>query len=316
LLGSSCTVNSRIALVVNPVATRVGSTLQSQVIDALTPFGLDIVAPTARRGDGARLASAAVESGATLVIAMGGDGTANEVAGALAHTEVPLALIPAGSTNVFARALGWPHPARLALPVLIQAIQRPQYRHVTLGHVTFADTTRVFCVNAGTGLDADTIHLVEAHPWVKTRLRNLGVGATTLLTAARNARSPTTVAVSVDGGPSVEVSTLICACGAPYAFVGSRPLELVPGASFDGRLRWIGLRTSRLGLAGRTAVGALRGGRHLGRPDVLDGWADTSIEIHAPSPIAVQADGEPLGRHAHVRMAPGPQVRVLVPAGR
>ena len=309
-------MTDRISLIVNPAATRVGAALHQHVVDALTPFGLDTVTPTARRGDGARLAAAAVDAGATLVIAMGGDGTANEVAGALAGTGVPLAIIPAGSTNVFARALGWPHPARVALPVLVRALAQPTYREVRVGHVTFGDTERVFCVNAGTGLDADVIHAVEAHPWIKTRLRNLGVGATTLVTAARIARHSSSIAVSVDDAPPFEVTTLVAACGAPYAFLGSRPFELVPGADFDGRLRWMGLRTSRFGLAGRAAVGALRGGRHLGRPDVLDGWASTQITIRAASPVAVQADGEPLGRHTDIRLAPGPRIRVLLPAGR
>lgn len=309
-------MTERIALIVNPVATRIGPGLHQQVVDALTPLGLDQVSPTTHRGDGAHLAAAAVAAGATLVIAMGGDGTANEVAGALAGTGVPLALVPAGSTNVFARALGWPHPARLALPVLVRSLAQPQYRDVTLGHIAFGDTERVFCVNAGTGLDADAIHAVEAHPWIKTRLRNLGVGATTLVTAARIARTRTAITVSIDDAPPIEVTTLVAACGAPYAFLGSRPFELVPGADFDGRLRWLGLRTSRFGLAGRTAVGALRGGRHLGRPDVLDGWASSQITVHSSSPVAVQADGEPLGRHTDIRMAPGPQVRVLLPTRR
>lgn len=309
-------MTDRVALIVNPAATRVGPHLRDRAVQTLTPLGLFNVAETTRSGDGARLAGVAVADGATLVVAMGGDGTVNEVAYTLAGTSTALAVIPAGSTNVFARALGWPHPARLALPALATALRDPRFRDVTLGQIDFGGTHRVFCINAGTGLDADTIHLVEARPWLKTRLRHLGVGGATVVAAVRAARQARTISVVIDGAAPQELATLLVACGAPYAYLGSRPLDLVPGAMFDGRLRWVGFRSSGFTQAARAVGGALRGGRHIGRETVIDGWATRAIVISSDRPVAVQADGEPLGWHTHVRMSPGPVLRVLVPAGR
>ncbi len=306
-------MTDRIALIVNPAATRVGPHLRDQAVQTLTPLGLCGVTETTRGGDGARLAAEAVADGATLVVAMGGDGTVNEVAYTLAGTSTALAVLPAGSTNVFARALGWPHPARLALPDLAAALRKPRFRDVTLGRVAFGGTQRVFCVNAGTGLDAETIHLVEARPWLKTKFRQLGVGGATVVAAARAARHANVISVAIDDDMPRELTTLVVACGAPYAYVGSRELDLVPGAAFDGRLRWVGLRSSGFTHVGRMAVGALRGGRHLGQENVTDGWAIRQIVVTSDRPVALQADGEPLGWHTRVLLSPGPVLRTLLP---
>ena len=306
----------RLALIVNPAATRVGPHLRDQALRTLTPLGLCSVTETTRRGDGTRLAELAVADGATLVVAMGGDGTVNEVACALAGTSTAIAVLPAGSTNVFARALGWPHPARLALPALANALRDPRFRDVTLGRIEFGGTRRVFCVNAGTGLDADAMHLVEARPWLKTKLRHVGVGGATVVAAARAARHANRITVAIDDGAPREIATLLVACGAPYAYLGSRELDLVPGAAFDGRIRWVGIRSSAFTQTGRAVVGALRGGRHLGRDALADGWATREILVTSDRPVAVQADGEPLGWHTLVRISPGPILRTLVPPAR
>ena len=76
---------------------------------------------TARAGHAAELARGAVDRGAHIVVAWGGDGTVNEVATALVGTSAALAVIPAGSGNGLARMLGmpagrhagdWPDPPR------------------------------------------------------------------------------------------------------------------------------------------------------------------------------------------------------------
>src|ERR1051325_9730109 len=64
------------------------------------------VGVTKVEGDAARLARAAVEAGYDVVAALGGDGTVMEVAGSLAGTEVPLAILPGGTANVMSVELG------------------------------------------------------------------------------------------------------------------------------------------------------------------------------------------------------------------
>lgn len=61
---------------------------------------------TDRSGHARELARAALDAGAALVIAWGGDGTINEVASTLARSKTPLGIVPAGSGNGFANELG------------------------------------------------------------------------------------------------------------------------------------------------------------------------------------------------------------------
>jgi diacylglycerol kinase family enzyme len=303
----------RVALIVNPRATRVRPALVETTIAELGPLRPEDVASTERPGHGGPLATAAAERGATVVVVLGGDGTVSEVAAALAGTDVGLVPLPGGSTNVFARALGWPHPAAAAVPLLRPALQSPTWRDVRIGRVEAGTLDRVFCVNVGVGIDADAVALVEARPWLKRRLRHLGFGAATVRAAARAARSPAELLATVDGAPPVALTSLIAACGAPYAYLGPRALDLAPGADFGDRLRWIGLRSARLRQVAATVGGALRGGRHVGRASVVDGWAAEEIRVESPRPVALQADGEPLGWQTRVRISPGPHLRVLSP---
>ena len=101
---------------------------------------------TERRNHAYDLAAAAVEAGATLVIAWGGDGTINEVGQALAFSQVSLGLVPGGSGNGFARELKIPFdPARA-----IQRAIASSDRAVDVGEIA----GRMFFNVAGIGLDA------------------------------------------------------------------------------------------------------------------------------------------------------------------
>ena len=75
------------------------------------------VRPTTAPGDARAFAREAARAGCELVIAWGGDGTINEVASALVHTSVPLAIVPAGSGNGLASDLRIPFDPAAALRV-------------------------------------------------------------------------------------------------------------------------------------------------------------------------------------------------------
>src|ERR1035437_967454 len=62
--------------------------------------------PTRRSGDAAKLVSEGLRSPPDLIVVAGGDGTVAEVAGALAGSTVPMAVVPTGTTNVVAREFG------------------------------------------------------------------------------------------------------------------------------------------------------------------------------------------------------------------
>lgn len=92
------------------------------------------------------LAREAVAAGSSLVCAWGGDGTLNEVATALVHSNVPLGVIPAGSGNGFARELGIPLDPQKALEVALHGGDRV----IDAGELG----DRLFFNIAGIGLDA------------------------------------------------------------------------------------------------------------------------------------------------------------------
>lgn len=81
---------------------------------------LDVtIALTEQQGHARALGEAAVAAGAAGVIVWGGDGTFNETAGALLRTSIPLGLVPAGSGNGLAGALGVPRDPERAIAVAL-----------------------------------------------------------------------------------------------------------------------------------------------------------------------------------------------------
>jgi diacylglycerol kinase family enzyme len=131
--------------------------------------------------------------------------------------------------------------------------------------------------------------------------------------AARSRRVPR-LEVEVNGAAGPEAIAVLVACGTPYTYLGRRPLDLAPGAAFDGHLAWVALTRARPHELGRLAARALRGRElPLDGPALRGGRAPVGLVIRSPEPAPVQADGEPLGRHREVRVSPGPVLRVLDP---
>lgn len=104
------------------------------------------IAFTERQGHARELGEAAATAGASGVVVWGGDGTFNEAAGALLHTGIPIGLVPAGSGNGLAGALGVPRdPAR----AIVQALDG-QPKPIDAGRMA----GRCFFNIAGVGFDA------------------------------------------------------------------------------------------------------------------------------------------------------------------
>src|SRR5208282_6915920 len=84
------------------------------------------IAATTAPGTAQALAQLAVQQRQDLVIACGGDGTVNEVVNGLAGSQLPMALLPAGTANILAKELGipWdiPHAARLIPSGLVRRV--------------------------------------------------------------------------------------------------------------------------------------------------------------------------------------------------
>jgi diacylglycerol kinase (ATP) len=96
------------------------------------------LAETTHSGAATALARQAVREGRDLVIACGGDGTNNEVVNGLAGSQVPLAVLPAGTANIFAKELGIPWD----IPAAARLIPNAGRVRIALGAVTRAETTQ------------------------------------------------------------------------------------------------------------------------------------------------------------------------------
>jgi diacylglycerol kinase (ATP) len=110
---------------------------------------------TTRPGEATHLARSAVQAGVDLVIACGGDGTINEVVCGMAHSRVPLAILPAGTANVLAREISLP----LNIAAAARAIPSSTPQRLALGRVG----SRYFLLMAGVGFDARVVKQVNGH---------------------------------------------------------------------------------------------------------------------------------------------------------
>lgn len=133
----------------------------------LADLGRDcVVRPTTGPGDARRLAAAAVQEGFDCIVAVGGDGTLNEVLNGIGHVpegfeRVRLGILPLGTVNVFALELGIP----LALDAAWAVIRNGREIAVDVARARFMDACgpqeRYFAQMAGAGLDARAIERVS-----------------------------------------------------------------------------------------------------------------------------------------------------------
>ena len=123
----------KILLIANSTASSV--TARKRVVIAKLLSGAhDVsVALTERRGHATELARAAIVNGVDIVVALGGDGTLNEVANGLVGSDCALAVLPGGSTNVLARTLGLADDPVQACLQLLDALDLGLIRRVSLG---------------------------------------------------------------------------------------------------------------------------------------------------------------------------------------
>lgn len=105
------------------------------------------------------LVARALDAGADLLVAAGGDGTLRDVASALAGGPLPLGVLPGGTANVFAREMGIPAAPEAAAWALVEGVERP----LDLGRVTLPDGRwGRFIIAAGLGLDGAILGATRA----------------------------------------------------------------------------------------------------------------------------------------------------------
>jgi diacylglycerol kinase family enzyme len=306
----------RALLVVNPNATTTSERRQDVLATALrTEIDLHVV-QTRRRGHAAELARTAGSEGFGVVVALGGDGTVNEVVNGLLtdgpSAEVPaLAVVPGGSTNVFARAIGLPRDPIDATSVLLEALREHRTRTIGLGRMP----GRWFTFCAGIGLDAEVVRRVErARSHGKTSSKGLYLRSTISQYFTGTDRKRPLITLKQPGAESVEqLAMAIVQNTSPWTYLGGRGVNPSPEASFDTGLDLMALRALHLPSTLRTAAQILSAqpdphGRRIYRVHDAD-----ELTLCAEKPLAVQVDGDYIGEHTELALRSEPNaLRVVI----
>ncbi len=224
----------RVRLLVNPAASGVRHRSAAAAHRALAEHHRVEERRTDGRGHATDLAAEAVRDGADAVVVLGGDGTLNEVAGALVGTGVALAALPGGSTNIVVRSIGAARSAPAAATEVAEALTAGSVRRVGVGLAG----DRPFLSHAGVGWDAALVEVVERHARWK---RHLGHGIFVLAGLATFAggydRSTPHLDAELKGAEGyarVDGAYFLLALNSdPYTFVGPRPFTIEPGWSLD-----------------------------------------------------------------------------------
>jgi diacylglycerol kinase family enzyme len=301
-------------LVVNPHATATTAAGRDVLAHALASDVKLEVLETSYRGHAADAAAQAAADGFDLVVAHGGDGTVNEVVNGLMRVtdtgvaRPTLGVVPGGSANVFAGALGLPREPVEATHHLLQAIEAGRTRRIGLGR---ADD-RWFTFNGGVGWDAEVVAAVD------NRRRKQASPALYLRTAlghyVRQAVSAPELTVTVPGEAPIHGLRLAMVCNAnPWTYLGAKPLKLVPSCTFDDGLGLFALRSLAAHSVLRLAGQILRETKEPHGRDLVLRDDVSHIRVTSSRPVRVQVDGDVVGERRSVNFSSVPAaLRVAV----
>jgi diacylglycerol kinase (ATP) len=185
---------TRTALLITNPASRRGFPLHEPARHILRNAGILCDAVLTEQPGHAAMLARTLASQYDLVFTLGGDGTAMEVIGALAPNGPPVGILPGGTGNLLARALGIPLTIRRAIPALLAG----DITRIDLGHLDPNDSVpdgRRFAIGVGVGIDAAMI--AETSTRWKQRL---GIAAYVVVAARAILRQDRfTVRVTADG---------------------------------------------------------------------------------------------------------------------
>jgi diacylglycerol kinase (ATP) len=292
----------RIAFIANPTKAGIAEIREQSMRACSTrylPQPMWLYTTAEDSGHGA--AREALEAGADVVVAIGGDGTVRAIAAELAGSGVPLAIIPMGTGNLFARNLDLPLGDT---PTLLRIALEGETASLDVGWLQLdrgpreQDERHIFLVIAGAGLDAEMV--AGADDRLK---RRIGWVAYFFAALKHLGSRRMTASVSVDGSEEVtaQMRTVL------FANVGKLPggLLLVPDASAEDGWMDVATLDARAGIVGWTELfgSVVAQGAGWRVPDALKAYGTSRIDHARGKSIVVtmdhlrnvQADGEGLG---------------------
>jgi diacylglycerol kinase family enzyme len=292
----------RVLLISNAYAGSVSTRAREVIAKALSAdFKLENE-ETVGRGHASELARDAVDRGFDAVVAFGGDGTANEAAQALVGTDVALALLPGGSTNVMVRSLGMPLDPVDATAYVAARLRSDTKRRINVGRMN----ERYFLFSAGMGLDAEVVKRVEADPDRRLKSHNWLFVKHALAAGSTEYRSTDPWITLRVGDEERRVLVAVCCNGRPFTYFRNLPVDVCPEARLDLGLDIFGLMRIRA-----TTIPRIVWALFISRGHIR--WKTSSYfhdiagaELVADKPLPVQVDGDYLGdqREARLELVP------------
>jgi diacylglycerol kinase family enzyme len=296
----------RMLLLVNPKATCVSSRLRNIVMYSLKGrYDLDFV-ETEGPNHATELGRDAVRGGYDVVVSFGGDGTLNETANGLAGSDVPLSMLPGGSTNVMCRMLGIPTDVIDATDKLLRMADGPRLHRIDLGSVN----GRYFLFSSGVGIDADTVRWVDARGHVKAGRAYLWFAYSVITRFLLHYRGRPPLLVADVDGQRVEAISAFVQNSTPFSYFRNRPLPVAEEISLDsGSISLValkrGLMRDALGATWRlfTPASVARHPQGVSFTHVRE----ARIEPAGAERLPLQVDGDYIGEHDELvyRVHPG-----------
>lgn len=280
-----------LAVIFNPAAGR-GRVSRAQLKARLShhaagaPFR---VWATQNADDAALLAARALDEGAQIVAAAGGDGTLGEVAGVVHKRGAVLGVLPLGTGNDFARALG----VGTDLDRAIETLFRGQKRTVDGALATLGERTWFWINIAGCGFDALVARRINAarfHPFWKHCKGDVAYVAAVAL-ELRTLRAAN-LRLILDG-QTIERRAILCAIANATSYGGG--MKVAPDARLDDGLFDICLiKEASVGEFVRAFPSVFRG-EHLNHPKV-EMFRARRVEVASEMALPVLVDGEVRGQ--------------------
>ena len=267
---------TRLLFIANPIS----GTRSKEPVVASIPMFIDStrfewkVAWTDHRGHAAELALEAAKNDVDVCVAIGGDGTVNEVARSLCHTQTALAIVPMGSGNGLARHLQIPMDPDGALRVINDcAIKSLDYG---INDIPF------FCT-CGMGFDA-----FISEKFAAAGKRGLGTYIEKALQDGLSYK-PETYELTLDGQKEVHTAFLV-ACGNASQYGNN--FQIAPQASMsDGLLDVTIMEPFGMLKAPKIVMQMLRG--TLDKNPAIHTYQCRSLHVHRSVPGVIHFDGEP-----------------------
>ena len=268
-------------IIINPASGQPQSIL-NQINDVFHPVGVAWnVSITNQSGDAAHFTRQAIEQGAEVIGAYGGDGTVMEVAQAVQGGAIPMAILPGGTANLMSLELGIPKDLTKAVQIMVDP--ESPIRRIDMGQVG----DQHFMLRVGMGFAGEKVKLADREMKDRWGILAYSIAGMKALSTVKTARYRITV-----DGVAYESDGKTCLID-NAGNLGMRGITVSKSISVSDGLLDVIVIDERIGSL--IAVGAEIAGRETPF-DGLKHWQGREITIECYPPQTVQGDGEIWGK--------------------